>query len=654
MKNIKKILTLGLALGVFAGGMTAIANSKNGMKVAKATDPVTYIEMSDAAFTAAVGEAGTFAAKDATYWPTYAGYHGEDGDSFNYPFQALDTFFRGESNEGWTGTLTLKSWTQYSQYVYFTWGGARDYDVSGDVKLVFHYGEYSYTMFNNTFMDNQMLLRYFKIPNAQYDLLDKINGFSMYIELVDDRTNAFGFHNFGYLHPNQTLESTADAMRYYLNMLSTDSRVSQIRMRKAIMNNYFTNSDANGETGLKNVFFSTVSDISDSFSTNADFLKHWYFDHNYFNNDYGPARHFDTVISSNEYRPDAPTNMPFNNDGGFFRGWYEDAEGHKSGFVASDGLRYRFVSRPFVLSGTGIVSIKMAGKASLHVLDATVQNTDAQAADLAWIDNRAMQDSGSQTNIADSGFNTCTMVNHVINLEAYLGKTIQLAICDRDTSGWSAAYFDELVTNYASNQGFKVDVATQENTSGTFYPVYFDKYVSSANTGVTYTGNAVNYEGEEGSRIVDHVDNSAFKAAHEVWMSYINTVRNGKEGLNDICGDKKTSDGVKTVIGAYAALSEAAQRVVCASYDFSRGSGTWYEVNPTLYGPTHEFKLSRTIQYLADLNGVSTVTYSNGIALGTLGFQMDGTAMIIVAISTVIALIAFGLAFYNKKKKANR
>ena len=80
--------------------------------------------------------------------------------------------------------------------------------------------------------------------------------------------------------------------------------------------------------------------------------------------------------------------------------------------------------------------------------------------------------------MATSGFNTTAMVRHIINLEAYLGKTIQLAICDVDTSGWSAAYFDSLVSNYSSRPGFRVEYATQTNNSGTCYPVFRDIYIT--------------------------------------------------------------------------------------------------------------------------------------------------------------------------------
>ena len=641
MKKVKTILCSIAASVLVAGALVSTALvSKRESKITRvnATDVETYIPMESSFFTNWTDAAGTFAGTDARFW-------GE-----NYSFEALDTFFRGEAAETWTGTLTSRTWKQSTQYIYFQLGGAKDYDVTGDpVHLKIHYGDQFDVFYNNTFIENPMMFRYYKIPDNVYaNLMNGHDDFDMYIEIIDAQTAGYGFANFGYLHVNQTLESTSDAMRYYLNHLSTDSREWEINKRKQIFNNFYTNE------GLKEVFLAPVTNIDDSFDTNADFTKHWYFDHNFFNNDYGAERHFDAAISTNTFRPDAPTNMPFNNDGGFFRGWYEGSDGN--GFVASDGLRYRFVSRPFVLSGTGIISVKMAGKASLHVIDATVHNTDTQAGDLAWIDNRGFQMDGNNVNMAESGFNTTAMVNHVINLEAYVGKKIQLAICDYDTSGWSACYFDELVSNYTSAPAYHVDVATQTNNSGTFYPSYPDYYINSANIsgenplGVKYNGgNSVNTADD--SAILNHVDGSASLGSYNVWKSYLDVVRNGKQGKN-YCSSL-VSDDVKGVINAYKDLSAAAKQLVCGSDDFERvGSGDWYSINPTIYGADHAYNIGRSIQYLAQENGISGVAiYSNNSMLNPLAMASNPTLVIVISIVATVSASLLVLYFVLKKKR---
>ena len=635
MKKIVKIVSLGLAFGLL-GGVLVGANLSKDRKIAKADGPETYIPMESAFFTNWTADAGSFAGTDARFW-------GE-----NYSFEALDTFFRGESAETWTGTLTSRTWKQSTQYVYFQLGGARDYEhPEGAVHLVFHYGAYSADFYNNTFVENPMTLRYFKIPDEQFATLTASESdFDMSVDIVDPCTAGYGFANFGYLHVNQTEESTSDAMRYFLNHLSNDSREWEINKRKEIFNSYWAN-DAQ-----RAVFFRTVASVDDMFSSNSNFMNHWYFDWNFFNNNYNDPMHFDKAIGSDDYRPEAATNMPFNNDGSFFRGWYEGSV--DAGFVASDGLRYRFISRPFVLSGTGIISIKMAGKASLHVIDATVQNTDSQAADLAWVDNKAFNSGGSNTNIAASGFNTCTMVRHVINLEEYVGKKIQLAISDYDTSGWSAAYFDSLSTSF---DGFFIEYATQTNTSGTYYPVCKDIYINSKNKnnetnpyGVIYNGgNAVNTAND--NEILNHEDTSDKLSAYNVWKSYLNEVRGNNQGTN-YCS-KLTDDGVKGVMEDYAGLSTGAKQIVCKSDDFERiGAGSWDTVEPTIYSFDDAYNIGRSIAYIASENGISVTTYSNGL-VNLINNNVDAQVVIIVSVSVFLTLVATSLFIFNKKRKEN-
>ena len=590
-----------------------------------------YIPMTKAFFTNWTDAAGSIADADARFW-------GE-----NYSFEALSPFYRGETAEGWTGTLTSITWKQSTQYVYFQLGGARDYDhANGHAHLVFHYGPYSADFYNNTFVENPMTLRYFKVPDDKFaELTENSNDFDMYVEVVDPAWEGYGFVNLGYFHINQTEESTSDAMRYFLNHLSDDSREWKVNNRRSIFNSYFDNADQRA------VFFRTVSDISDSFSTNEDFMKHWYFDHNYFEGSYDTKRHVDKAIGTDTFRPDDNySSMPFNNNGGFFRGWYEGSL--DSGFVAADNLRYRFISRPFVLSGSGIVSIKMAGKASLHVIDATSRNSLEQPADLAWIDNKALQMDGAWNNMAASGFNTTAMVRHVINLEAYVGKTIQLAICDKDYEGWSAAYFDDLVTDYSSSLGFKVEYATQANNSGTFYPVFRDIYINSAcindgnQYGIIYNGKS-DVNTANGNAILNHVDSSTARSAYEVWNSYIETVRGGKAG-NNYCS-ALVSDGVKAVLNSFNSLSSEAKTIVCDSDDFEVVGGV-----PTIYGPTSQYKISRSLAYLGDLNGIDVgIAYNNASFLAKSMDRNSGTiAVIIVALVSVTTL---GLLLVIKKRK---
>lgn len=621
MKRNLRMLSLAALIALLFGGM--ITKEKKSIEV-NAQD-TTYIPMEAASFTNWTADAGEFASKDATYW-------GPENT-----FEALDTFFRGETKEGWTGTLTLNSWVQKTQYVYFTWGGANNIDDT--VHLKFHYGSYSYTMLNNTFVGNEMLLRYFRIPDAEYATLDNVNGFTMYIELVDNRTYDFAFHNFGYLHVNQTEEAVGDAMRFYLNNLSTLGTDHKIGRRKAIQDNYLLNSGS--ETGLKDIFLKASLNINEDFESQDAFLKHWYFDHKYFNDRYTATRHFDKVISTGTVRPGDDTLMPFNKTGnGFFRGWYEnDTDG---GFVAADDFIYRFVSRPYVLTGDGLISIKMAGTASLHIIDADSQEN------LAYADLLTFSSSGNQSNIALSGFNTVTMVRHIINLEAYVGRKIQVAITDFSDGGWSAAYFDELNLNFDSTNGFTIDAITQANTHGTFYITYLDRYINSSLYDATTNPTGLKYVHEStintanDNEILNHIDASNIKNAHEFVTNYLAYARNNDNGTS-LCGVLTTNE-MKTIVNNFNLLNAGAQSIVWASDDYQRYGATaddWYEFSPTI------LELGSSLTYVAGVNKIAIPSYG----LLHENFTINTVSNVFIIISLIIFIIYVFFMMYRKKNK---
>ena len=542
MKKLAKLLTLTAACGALVLGTASMKHSKE----TNAQDYEYYIHMDAGFFTNWTDAAGRFEDVGATFWDE------------NYSFEALGAFYRGEAAEGWQGTLTSRTWRQYTPYIYFQFGGAKDYDVTGDpVHLNIYYGNHQTSVYNNTFVENPMVLRYFQIPESIFnELTAGGDGFDMHIEIVDYQGSGYGFANFGFLHVNQTEESVSNAMRFYINHLSHDSREWEVNKRKQILDQYYYNAD------LKRVFYRTVNDISDNFESNSEFLDFWYFDYNYAA-DMNWDLHFDRAIAFDSVRPDENTNMLFNKtNNGYFKGWFEN--GDVGGFVDGNSSRYRFVSRPFVLKGTGLVSIKMAGKASLHVIDTATRS------DLVWADSLTFNRDGDQVNLANSDFNTVTMVRHFINLEAYLGRTIQLAIADVGSGDWEALYADELVTYYESYPGFKVDTFAQTNTSGTFNGYFLDKYINATvfndetnSDGLKYVlENDINNE-NEGS-IKNHVDNSAVKEAYNFLQTYYSKLRSPANEFNFVAASEEDKTAVTT---AYGLLSHAAKEIVDASVD---------------------------------------------------------------------------------------
>ena len=145
------VLAASLSLGY-------IAVKSNVSQKVEALDVTTYIEMNAEAFSNWTESAGEFAPSNATFW----------GEA--YSFNALDTFFRGETGSTSDTSLMLKPWTQSTQYVYFTWGGAPDYQKD-ESDTPYNYlkiycgneNEYVDVLYNNTFAENPMMLKYFKI-----------------------------------------------------------------------------------------------------------------------------------------------------------------------------------------------------------------------------------------------------------------------------------------------------------------------------------------------------------------------------------------------------------------------------------------------------------------------------------------------------------
>ena len=606
-------------LSLLATSMVALSvnGTKKVLKVNADTPLETYIEMSEGAFTDYTDAKGSFAEKDAKFWTE------------GYSFNALDTFFRGETKEGWTGTLTTRTWEQQTQYIYFTWGAANNKLVDSvlKMKLVIHCGSFRYEMSNDTFVGNPMVLRYFKVPDADYVTFNG-DRFNIHIELVDGLDGDFGFHNFGYLHVNQSEEQVSDAMRYYINHMGDGKRFTdnetrrnwEIAKRKEIYDYYFSNTD------LKKVFLRTVTNINDGFDDNREFLNHWYIDP-YYDNNVPIETYVDQVIDFASARDPEGSAMPFNKSvSGFFRGWHDER-----GYEASDAGIYRFISRPFVLNEKGIVSIKMAGRgASLHVIDSTNQS------DLAWIDVRSYNGDGDENNIALSGKNTVTMVRHIINLEEFAGRTIQLALADVHDHDWAAAYFDELRVNPLAYPTFNVDVVRQTNSTGTFYAVLTDKYVCS--THIDNDSNGVKYVATKD--VVTRVDTTSIYEAYKFVDFFYNNVRKTLN-FNSICSI--SDDLVEELKTKYNALGNSARGIVNYSEDYDRGrdyTGNWYEkaVNNDRY-------IEETVAYLIS-GAYKNVLYHGPV---TLDVSNGFIAIIAIALTTMLVTLV-GVALIRKKK----
>ena len=652
---MKKFIPL-LSLIAMAGTVAAAGFTSHRSVEVNADELEHSIEISDSSFFVDgwANNPGTFGNADSVFW-------GE-----NRYFNSMGSFFRGESNENWDGVLTSRTWKQKEQYVYFTWSAQNnsDYVYLEFMQKVAEGDDVSLGILkNDTFVENPMMLRYFKLDDGFYDSLGG-NTFDMYVKLVDlnnaentEKGGAYRFNNFGYLHVNQTADQVSEAMRLYLNSLKHKDEDWTRNKYKEIARHYYLNYN------LRTVFLkNSGSGFSEDFEDNNSFLANWYFDYEYANN-FSEYPHFDKAISDGTRRP-GDSNMPFNKSGNkFFRGWFEESE--DSGFVVNDYPVYRFISKPFTLTGSGFVSFKMSGTASLHIIDPSKRTSYvdgkydgvADSSDLAWIDNKNFNTVGDQ--YLTNGFNTVTMTRHIVNLTAYLGQTIQLAIADISAGGWGAAYFDEINTNYNPSVGLKVESLEQiyktvvdavENYT-TYYPVVLDRYVSGNHDGEGING--VKYH--DPSDAIS--DTSAMKEAAEFVTSYMGLFRNYPANGDNFCS-VETSDEAKTLLGNYNGLSGDAKTIVCNSDDYRRVGATSsnWSTTPTsrdLEDDSDTTKyLGYSIAFLGRRNNIPVSVGSYTIP-GSTEIVTTSQAFAITAIASLVAIVVTAalVVCYKKRKE---
>ncbi len=467
-----------------------------------------------------------------TFWDTQRSYC------------ALDKFLDSINNNGesWEGTFKSKSFIQTKNYIYFTFGG----NTANKVTLVDENTNGTIVTLTN---------KYFSDPNASCNMLmysievpEANLGHTMHIEVEDNQTSGFGGVTFGDLHVNQTEEEVAKAYSVYLNNISISNEVNKTA-RDYIVNLY--NNEENGD--LYKFTNYKLTDANVTFDQGNDNLSTLAFDSEYAEN-LGTFL-FDGFISS-DTAYDWNEQMPFNNDGYFFNG-----NGYS---LRNENAKFRFLTNKFTLSGTGLISIKMAGRsAQLQVLDPAKIGTDEDPI-LATLDNPSFADCGV-ANVYLNGSNYNTLQRVYWDLSEYLGQEIVLAIADKDTDGnWGMLFFDDLITKYDELPSFTVDVfgQTHKESDVTYYGAFTDLYVKSDETKFNETFNEA----------------YTFLSEH-----YYKTA--------SLAGDKKhnylasrTSDEAKATRDAYSLLSSDAKTIVDTSDDFyfSTEGDNWQNSEPTI------------------------------------------------------------------------
>lgn len=582
---------------------------------------------------------GKNASPEGTFWDTRN-------------FNALDNFYAGIEREGWTGKLQTKTWTQKTRYISFLIAGMKDPKKMyievyvNDVKVDTITNKY----FNNPYVSCNMVLTPYILPAEAVTDAQLNEGVQMRLVLVDNCTEDYGFINFGSLFVNQTKEDVARTLSIHQNSLSrSDVEGSPDAHKDSLARNYLLNV-YNTHEDFQEFREVTLTNANNDFEDEYG-INNLAFDRSYLAYNSKLDLMYNKAICNWESNMDDNQKIPYNaTNGHFFKGFYEgnDTTFPRSGFVASDNYRYRFLTNSFVLSGTGLVSIKMSGRpASLHVLNGDPTSAD-YLKELAFVDNKTYTGMNNENIALNENGSSCTMVRHIINLESFKGQKICLGIADYDTKGeWGAINFDEIVTYYETYPSFKVDVVTQANKSGTKYATLLDCYVSSVNP-----EGVINIKYVNGAAAPDH-DSAPNAKAYTFLKDYYNTFR-AKNNGQTYCGVGDIETKANNLNATYKTLTAEEKAIVDASEDYARnGIGNVSEANEWY---TKEVLKNYTVgQSLSYIFGRYTTSSASSLFLISLSSSSQQTAVFVTIMSAALLVtsICFFVVIRNRKKENN-
>lgn len=377
-------------------------------------------------------------------WGTFWG----EGRHFN----ALGDFYRGEKNESWTGTIRSIEWVQDEgcPYVTFTLGGkVRDpsyleiVDADGNNATTDPDGKIVNEYFSDPTLSNNMIVRVVEIAEGFY-------GKSLHLEIHDQKTEGFGMVNFGALSPNQTAEEVSATLWQHgfggqgANAHAETAANSDLVAQEYIWGKYTDPANAEYAPFMEDARDITATSVEEDFES-GELSSLWTVDLNYAENPDGTLYYdFDRTkaVSDRETVDVASAMMPFNQDGTYFLNSWDDMGG-----AAHEAARWRLLSKPFVLTGTGIISAKMGGhnaRVSLYLYDG-----DKPAPDDVPLASMTHEDKGWLDNVdCTLGGNNITMRRSYLDASEHVGKTVVLALEDFRTGwDWGHAFFDSISTS---------------------------------------------------------------------------------------------------------------------------------------------------------------------------------------------------------------
>lgn len=529
----------------------------------------------------------------------------------------LDTV---DINGGQIGEIRTHYFNQQGgKYITFLMGGNTDdcfinifVDGKGDV------GDHLRNpFFSDPYSSLNMCFRYFHMDNA-----DAVNRTLIFFRDDNAGSNCGGI-TFSELRINQTYEEVVESYRNFLlgYKLSASSSAANKSAYDRIMELH--NNDAY-YAGLKASLDAqpALTNVNDNFEVNNS-LKDWVVDWQYTTNHFNK----ETIYSNATHKQDGyfVNGMPFNQQGSYFLN--EDANGFP------EGGKFRLVSRAFTLDGVGLISAKLGGgTAVLQLLDAdtleVLASTDIHGdAEGEYVCNPGFNvGTGDRADLDmyNTGARLNTLTRVYLDCYAHKNKSVRVALTDgRSGGGWGKAYFDDVVTYYASYPYFNVEAPLSQKVGGVdHYGVVTDRYVGDTST--------LNF-------------GKAYSFVRRFWDE-VRGLGNQQSWCSATVDPKVTHAGL---IEAYDALGEE-KAIVDGSADFcfvSGGNRTAYLTSPV---NVEDYNVGDTMLALENF-----VFVNNQSSRGVIGLTSDSSTTTIIIISVVCLASAVALFVFLRKRKVH-
>lgn len=550
-----------------------------------------YIPFNAANFTVDTNPVGF---NDANDWVT-----GRYGTFWTHRyFNALDNFYDGFRNEGWTGTVTSRTWTHTGGYLSFTLGG-NPFDganVVNRVAVMAGTTEIA-SIHNNAFQDPSlslnMIVKVVDIP-TQY-----INA-ELHLEIIDGKTGGFGGITFGALKVNQTaLEVTRTVKTHQVSLASIDT--DTLDAHKNSLAKTATLSAYSTDSVYTPFLNTTLTSVNEDFEVNG--MTNWGYDIDYSqisteNTDKYLGINFGTAVSSDTTF--WAEEVPFNKEGtSFYNGWAA---------APTETAKYRYLSAPMTVTGSGIMSVKMGGRTSeLQILDASDLSLLASFRNPSFVD-------ASISAIVTTGARQATMTRIVVDASAFVNDEVIIALADAELGGnWGVVFFDELVTQYAVAPSFKLDLLSHQGENG----VNKDMFLGA--------------------------DGSDIKAAYTFLQGYYSALRASGSDFTYCSLLDGDPSAINTVLSDYDGLTSGARAIVDGSQDYSyglvAGDGNF------LHNPVDLTDVGSSINYMRANVGTS------GSQLRNIPATVKSDSIILVTLIALASITALALYFNVKKTK---